>query len=187
MVKPARSLATLVGPKAGARAELRLRDPLGWAERAATEIADRIWSHLGAAVTLTRAVSLFLVSAVVDEQRATCLTWARHDAARVARCRQDSRVCLAVAPARASIVGLLARSGPAAVAWFVVAVVVDALERQSIWTPAHVCNEARERVPPFLADRDTASAVVVERLRAWVGATLNHRLPRVVLGAMCPQ
>src|SRR5688572_12784385 len=63
--------------------------------------------------------------------------------------------------ARASVVGLLDRSGPAAVARFIVTIVVDTVNRRPRRTFTHVLDEHGEVAPP-LADRDAATAVLSE-------------------------
>lgn len=81
----------------------------------------------------------------------------------------------------ASISGLLLRCGPAAVAWFVVAVVIDAVERVGRRrTQPHVGDKFRESVPTF-ANRDSAPSIdgIVSDLR--VHAPAAHVLPRPIL------
>lgn len=54
---------------------------------------------------------------------------------------------------------LLSRRGPAAIVGVIVAVVVDAIYRISIWLFAHVCEEGFEAVAPSFAHVDASSAV----------------------------
>lgn len=79
----------------------------------------------------------------------------------------------------ATIVALLASCRPAAVRWFVVAVVVNAIQRQRRNTLAHVFNEIRER-QPALANRNSTCAVISRLWVPWVQASLLHVEPAYV-------
>ena len=55
--------------------------------------------------------------------------------------------------------GLLKRSGPAAVAGFVVPIDVNAIQRRSCWSRTHVSEECRKVVLPLLMHADASRAV----------------------------
>jgi hypothetical protein len=81
------------------------------------------------------------------------------------------------------ILSLLFARGPLAVAGFVVAVVVDALDGvRGAFGRAHIFNEGSERVVPALADRNSSSSVTVKVFEMRVSATVPHRSPRVISG-----
>lgn len=71
--------------------------------------------------------------------------------------------------------------GPAAVPWFVVAVVVDAFERQA-WTPRppHIGPECFKADLPSLAYTDASRPVVAEPAGALSTAARTHRSPRLI-------
>lgn len=84
-----------------------------------------------------------------------------------------------------SIAGLLAFGRPAAVAGFVMAVVVDALYRVR-WRRLlpHVGEKGREVVAPAIADRDTAATVIGVVVRVLIEAARFHSGPRDVLAGL---
>ena len=78
-----------------------------------------------------------------------------------------------------TIVILHRPSSPAHVAGFVVAVVVDAVQRQGrIWLRSDVCEKRGEVVQPLIAHSDAASAVVFPLLKRRVGASFSRIHPR---------
>ncbi len=79
-----------------------------------------------------------------------------------------------------SVRGLLCARGPSAVAWLVVPIVVDSLDRELWWARPHVGQEVLVG-SPTLAERDASGSVVGERLRLWIEASLLDRSPRHVL------
>jgi hypothetical protein len=83
------------------------------------------------------------------------------------------------AASRTAIAGLRLRSRPAAVAGFVVPIVVDTVERHSGGALAHIGEEVFEVAPPF-AERDASSAIPLELSCFRVGAALPHVDPRGV-------
>jgi hypothetical protein len=82
-------------------------------------------------------------------------------------------------PQRLAIVlGLLERGGPLAVAWFIVAVVIDPFNRvvrRGSW--AYVSEEVQERSSPAVAHRNPASAIQVISLVGRVVASLRDSFP----------
>jgi hypothetical protein len=80
---------------------------------------------------------------------------------------------------RSFIQCLLLRGGPTAVARFVVAVVVDAINRKSIGPLAHVGKELFKRIPSS-AYRNSPSSIVLKVLTAWIGASFNHSSPNTI-------
>lgn len=84
-----------------------------------------------------------------------------------------------------SIAGLLAFGGPATVAWFVMAVVVDALDRvRGRRLRPHVGEKGREVVAPAIADRDTAATVIGVVVRVLIEAARFHSGPRDILAGL---
>lgn len=71
--------------------------------------------------------------------------------------------------------------GPPAVSRLVIAVCVDALDRQTVWPLAHVGEEVREPVPP-ITDRDATRAVMTVALVSRILAAGNHSQPNDVRG-----
>lgn len=91
-----------------------------------------------------------------------------------------------VETAIASVGCLLFRSGPVAVAWCVITVVVFPVDRMLRgWAIAHVGNEILETMTPAFAHLDAATAVL------WIVSTFLgvapflHQAPRVVLRRFC--
>jgi len=73
--------------------------------------------------------------------------------------------------------GLLFRSGPAAVIWFVVAIVIAAVNGEAFFvTLAHIGDEVANIVPT-VADGNTTTAVAWIFLVGWICASINHALP----------
>lgn len=82
-----------------------------------------------------------------------------------------------------SVGGLLCASGPANVARFVVAVVIDTLQRHvSRRAEPHICDERLEAIGPPSADGDSSSAVVDVGLVLRVRASLFHHPPHLMFG-----
>lgn len=82
------------------------------------------------------------------------------------------------AVSRARVFLLLAASRPLAVVLAVRTVIVDSLKRQGrVRTSPHVFNEGSERVKPPIRHVYSAPAIPRKRLRPWIHAPLNHRLP----------
>lgn len=85
-------------------------------------------------------------------------------------------------PRRTHVAVLLGRRTPIAVGWFVVSVVISALDRiLRRWFPPHVLNEAVERFCPSLANRNTSSAIPFVSSGIRILASLDHASPRGVL------
>lgn len=76
----------------------------------------------------------------------------------------------------ALVVSLLKLSSPSAIARFVVAVVIDALDFVARRRIAHICIERGEGSPAF-TDCNAASAIVFVRLRVRVIASISHPRP----------
>jgi hypothetical protein len=78
---------------------------------------------------------------------------------------------------------LLRAGGPTAVARFVVAIVVDAVQRMiGRWAPAHIGQKVFVGAAPPVAYRDTASAVITVALVGLGVAAFQHAAPRPKLG-----
>lgn len=82
-----------------------------------------------------------------------------------------------------SVIGLLEPRSPAAVAALVIAIVVDAIERQSGWLAAHIRQKIRECFPSLAHGNPTAPVVAVS-LGMRVRAAFNHCFPAEVFP--CP-
>jgi hypothetical protein len=84
------------------------------------------------------------------------------------------------------VVHLLVSCCPSNVAWFVVARVVDAVERISMaWTAADVFVEGLKRSNPRLVHGDALSSVVLELVRLRIEATHFDSTPRSVFRRLC--
>ncbi len=79
----------------------------------------------------------------------------------------------------ARIVHLLSMCRPATGGWFVVAVVVDAIERLLFWWFTHISKKIL-KLAPATTDRNAASAIIAPNERAFVKAPLDHGCPRAV-------
>ena len=75
---------------------------------------------------------------------------------------------------------LLFPGAPLAIARFVVAVIVDAIEGEPERPLAHVREKSFERVAPTIADGDAATAVIAPVLMPGVKAALLHRIPTAI-------
>lgn len=83
---------------------------------------------------------------------------------------------------RSSVVTLFKRRSPLTVLWAIRPVVVNPIQRRPRRSLAHIHIERYERLSPWGMDGNTARAVEVEIWGFGVGATLNHSVPRMVLG-----
>lgn len=84
---------------------------------------------------------------------------------------------------RACVRVLLFMCRPSAIARFVIAIVVDSLNRQLTWSTPHVSEERSEAVAPAIADLNSARSIVT-KLRAFrVVAALNHRVPHMIFNS----
>lgn len=84
-----------------------------------------------------------------------------------------------VAHASSTIALLLLSVRPAAVSWFVIPVVINAIKASPFWTRPHVCEEICKRLPT-LTHADSASTVIRISGCSWVLASLTHHCPRDV-------
>lgn len=84
-----------------------------------------------------------------------------------------------------AVIAALHKSGrPSAVRRLVVAIIVDAIKGHAVRTIAHVRKEVLERMPPTVADANTARAVSTEVAVPRVIATLEHAVPRSELNGL---
>jgi hypothetical protein len=88
-----------------------------------------------------------------------------------------------IGSARSSIVGLLFLCGPAAIAWFVVTILVwKAVNCQKWgWPSAHINNEVWEAATPTATDFDSASTVIGIAFVFLIFTASNHSGPNVIL------
>lgn len=98
----------------------------------------------------------------------------------------DSQLChTATLPLhRESLVGptvpaLFKTVCPTAVAWLVIAVVVDSFDAQTFWPIPHVGQEGL-KYPPSIADRNSTTAVILKISVLGIGASLNHAEPGAI-------
>lgn len=77
----------------------------------------------------------------------------------------------------ALVVSLLMRGGPSAIVRRVRTVVVDAINRVTMWTWSHVAEESREVVTPLIANGDAPSTIPRIRSTAGPVAARLHRPP----------
>ena len=82
----------------------------------------------------------------------------------------------------AAVAGLFGRCRPTAIAGFVVAVVVDAVQRQLVRSFTHVGEEVTKAVRslPSVADFDAASTVVFVKSIFGTTTPIKHSLPRTI-------
>jgi hypothetical protein len=84
-------------------------------------------------------------------------------------------------PTVAALIEALFRiSRPTAIAGFVMAIIVDAVQGSPGRTIAHVSQECLERLTPSLADGNAPAAIPEIGAMAGVGTSLNHPMPRAV-------
>jgi len=89
---------------------------------------------------------------------------------------------------RAAVESLLASCRPAAITGFIVAVVVDSIERKfSVWARSHVPEERGEVALPFFAHRYSTTAIIFKSRILRVEASRFCMLPRYVFrgGSSC--
>jgi hypothetical protein len=87
---------------------------------------------------------------------------------------------------RATIVILLQVRGPAAIAWFVVSAVIDAVEGvETGWPTAHVFQKVFVG-NPALAYGDATTAVIWKLLMGFVSTAAKHLRPSAILGSLLP-
>lgn len=85
-----------------------------------------------------------------------------------------------------AIVLLRFLSRPSTITRFIVAVILSAVNGVlRSWPLAHVGKKIFKRVKPAFANRDTASAVVLEAVVLRAGTTANHAVPALVSAARC--
>lgn len=96
------------------------------------------------------------------------------------RCSGDAHRGMAVSAPLPSIRRLLVMCRPSAIAWLVVAVVVDSVNRVAWGPSSHISEEVFELLPS-LAHFDAASAVILVFMVFHILATRNHSQPNVVL------
>lgn len=81
----------------------------------------------------------------------------------------------------APIVRLLNERRPAAIAWLVIAIILNTINRvRGRWFPPHIGKEVLKLLPA-LTNLDAAPAVILELLIGWRVASIFHRAPRAVL------
>ena len=85
--------------------------------------------------------------------------------------------CLHLFFALSLVVRLCLGIGPAAIAGFVVAVIVDAIERHTRGALTHILKKRWERGLPPLANCDAAAAVASEVVATRVGTPVLHVQP----------
>jgi hypothetical protein len=76
--------------------------------------------------------------------------------------------------------GLLDETRPATVARFVVAIIVNAINRCTNWSVSHVSKEVRERLSPAIAYRNAPSSVATVGPVIWIMTALDHLVPYAV-------
>jgi hypothetical protein len=73
---------------------------------------------------------------------------------------------------------------PAAVAWLVVSIVIDAIKRVARRRPeAHICNKGQNVVPPTVTDDYPSSSVIFIGRMTGVVAAIAHCRPSEIFGA----
>lgn len=75
---------------------------------------------------------------------------------------------------------LLALGRPSAVRWFIIAIIINPVERHSIWFCTHILNERSERIVPTITDDDSSLLIMLSHRAVWVATSLFHGLPYIV-------
>jgi len=84
-----------------------------------------------------------------------------------------------------SVLSLLYRSCPSAIDWFVVAVIVNSINRVLwAWLFAHINQKVRKRLQPALANCDASSSIAVIVRSARIAASSLHFFPSAVFRAV---
>lgn len=78
----------------------------------------------------------------------------------------------------ATVERLVFATRPLAISPAILAVIVDPFQRHSLRSKAHIRDERSERRTPFVANCDSAPAVMWKSLNIWIGASLYHSLPQ---------
>lgn len=173
--------APFVGPETRLRAEACAADASLWVKCLAALFTCSRRTLDCSAVALRRAIALLLVATVSREHPAALFAVLWSQPASFARGRKCRDVLVLIALRWASVLCLLKVARPSAIVRRIGTVVIDALKCESRCRPlAHVGDEVCERMPPSIADSDSATAIAMERLRRWIDAALNHGLPSVV-------
>lgn len=85
-------------------------------------------------------------------------------------------------PAATSIVGLFGFCSPANILRFVIAFVVDSIQRvRRRWSRSHIIDKRLEGIAPLLADSDSSRSVSEVAVVAGKIAAMIHRTPNIVL------
>jgi hypothetical protein len=96
---------------------------------------------------------------------------------------RQTRPCLASEVRGLRVSRLLGGSGPSAIRRFVVAVVVDAIQRVSLgWSASHIGKERFKGIAPTVTDRNAAPAVSFVVIMFRVVTAGLHALPDFVFG-----
>lgn len=80
----------------------------------------------------------------------------------------------------AGVVKLLNVARPSAVFFFIATIYINAVNRCSGWSFSHVGKKVLKAINPSLTNGNPPSAVVGVSESLWVGASLNHVVPRTV-------
>lgn len=85
-----------------------------------------------------------------------------------------------------TVAHLLRARCPAAIAWFVVAMLIRPAIWRVLrsWSPSHIGQKGRKRLAPTITDRDATTTVVSKIFPVWVVAALHHIRPLVILRQM---
>lgn len=85
---------------------------------------------------------------------------------------------------RSSLVALLLNSGcPATIFATVRTIIVNSLNKKSIWPLSHILRKRQKAASPFFANGNASSAVIRELLESRVVAALLHLCPNFIQGA----
>ncbi len=81
-----------------------------------------------------------------------------------------------------SVAGLDRPDGPTAIAWLVIAVIVDAVYRHAFRARPHVFEEVHEAMAPAITNRDSSATPIWKVWGSGSIASLEHRVPRLPCG-----
>lgn len=78
----------------------------------------------------------------------------------------------------ASISDLIRFCSPSAVAWLIVSVIINSVERQTFWPWSHINVKSLKTLNPSITHFDSSTAISMVISKIFIPASIQHRLPR---------
>lgn len=125
-------------------------------------------------------VSAIFLKTIADDLRLSCESNARSNFSDSQHLTTKQHAICA-----SFVIGLLTNRRPSTITRFVVAVVIDAIDRCSAWSWSHIFQKLGEVGFPCIADRNSSAAPLLKTFTARAQATRTHRAPDDVLRQMC--